>query len=96
MSERSVVVTATASTGLKYYLRGWYFTNTHATDTATVTIRIKDAAGPIVWQITLKAGASVGEDLASPIDLRTVSSSAPDVYVAITGTGTIQGAVRGR
>jgi hypothetical protein len=95
VSERSVPVTSTGLTGLRYYLRGWYFTNTDATNAATITIRLKDAAGPIVWQITLNKGASVGEDLASPIDLRTVSSTAPDVHVTITG-GTVQGAVRGR
>lgn len=95
MAIKSVAVTASGVTGLRYNLKGWYFSETGGTSTFTVTIRVGDAAGPILWKHTIRAGGSVGEDLDEAIDLRMYSGT-NDVYVDITGAGTCQGAVRGR
>lgn len=97
MALKSVAVTASAATGLKFYLSGWYFTNTDSTVSHTITVAIKavDSSGSILWQITLNGGDSVGETLPEPIDLRKYGSTG-GCYVSVTGTGTCQGAVRGR
>lgn len=97
MTVTSRAVTATGLTGLKHYLKGWYFSETGGVNSFTVTIRVGGATGPILWQHTINKSASVGEDLGEAIDVLSYPTRvADDIHVTITGAGTCQGAVRGR
>lgn len=87
----AVTVTATIdiTTFTNHFLSGFYFTETGGASSITVTIRKDSVAGAILWQATIPASGSIGEDYAHPVSLK-------HVYVAVTGSGTCQGHVRGR
>ena len=75
--------------GLQRYLAGWYFTETVGTSGATVTIRKGGISGEIVQTLDVDAAESVGMDYVNSVE-------GSDWHVTINGTGTIQGAIRGR
>lgn len=76
----------------QHFLSGWYFTETGGTNNITVTIRKNgDSTGTILQKLSISAGKSVGEDYDSPLD-----TNVNGVHVTVAGSGTCQGAVRGK
>lgn len=97
MSDRNVAITATGVvSGLTHYLNRAWITNTDATNTVTLQLNmLNDGSGSVVWNVTLKAGDSVGEDWAD-LDLRSEGTTKAGLYATISGSGTFRAAVTGR
>ncbi len=70
---------------------------TYTDNTADVglgaTVVATDTTGPILWQDTILASGSVGEDYARPIALNNVAGTS--LHIDITGSGTAEGGPRG-